>query len=170
MSLCHSILILYFHLFAWPSLREWFLNGNFLIIIVSALIILPLSLMKQLGTFFILSSLFSFYSSSLSIRSLPSILVLLPHHSRICPLSVTIVNHSFHCNPGYLGYTSGFSLSCMVFFLISVSICWWSKSFHREHNQLLLRYWYCGCNDSRCVSPGYLQEIQHTLPTGWWTS
>uniref|UniRef100_A0A8C4EAX4 Solute carrier family 38 member 5a n=1 Tax=Dicentrarchus labrax TaxID=13489 RepID=A0A8C4EAX4_DICLA len=48
---------------------EWFLNGNYLIIIVSAVIILPLALMKQLG---------------------------------------------------YLGYTSGFSLSCMVFFLISV--------------------------------------------------
>lgn len=48
---------------------EWFLNGNYLIIIVSACIILPLALMKQLG---------------------------------------------------YLGYTSGFSLSCMVFFLISV--------------------------------------------------
>ncbi|KAM9344306.1 sodium-coupled neutral amino acid transporter 3-like [Pholidichthys leucotaenia] len=48
---------------------EWFLNGNYLIIIVSALIILPLALMRQLG---------------------------------------------------YLGYTSGFSLSCMVFFLISV--------------------------------------------------
>uniref|UniRef100_A0A8D3AND9 Solute carrier family 38 member 5a n=1 Tax=Scophthalmus maximus TaxID=52904 RepID=A0A8D3AND9_SCOMX len=48
---------------------EWFMNGNFLIIIVSAFIILPLALMKQLG---------------------------------------------------YLGYTSGFSLSCMVFFLISV--------------------------------------------------
>ncbi|XP_071333116.1 sodium-coupled neutral amino acid transporter 3-like [Trachinotus anak] len=49
--------------------EEWFLNGNYLIIIVSAFIILPLALMKQLG---------------------------------------------------YLGYTSGFSLSCMVFFLISV--------------------------------------------------
>ncbi|XP_069560436.1 sodium-coupled neutral amino acid transporter 3-like [Brachyistius frenatus] len=48
---------------------EWFLNGNYLIMIVSALIILPLALMKQLG---------------------------------------------------YLGYTSGFSLSCMVFFVISV--------------------------------------------------
>ncbi|XP_074930228.1 LOW QUALITY PROTEIN: sodium-coupled neutral amino acid transporter 3 [Cottoperca gobio] len=48
---------------------EWFLNGNNLIMIVSALIILPLALMRQLG---------------------------------------------------YLGYTSGFSLSCMVFFLISV--------------------------------------------------
>lgn len=47
----------------------WYMNGNYLIIIVSALIILPLALMKQLG---------------------------------------------------YLGYTSGFSLSCMVFFLISV--------------------------------------------------
>ncbi|KAF7662770.1 hypothetical protein LDENG_00227830 [Lucifuga dentata] len=48
---------------------EWFLEGNYLIIFVSVLIILPLALMKQLG---------------------------------------------------YLGYTSGFSLSCMVFFLISV--------------------------------------------------
>ncbi|XP_037336828.2 sodium-coupled neutral amino acid transporter 3-like [Pungitius pungitius] len=48
---------------------EWFVNGNYLIMIVSAGIILPLALMKHLG---------------------------------------------------YLGYTSGFSLSCMVFFLISV--------------------------------------------------
>uniref|UniRef100_A0A673MBU1 Sodium-coupled neutral amino acid transporter 3-like n=1 Tax=Sinocyclocheilus rhinocerous TaxID=307959 RepID=A0A673MBU1_9TELE len=48
---------------------EWFLNGNYLIIIVSVFIILPLALMRQLG---------------------------------------------------YLGYTSGFSLTCMVFFLISV--------------------------------------------------
>lgn len=48
---------------------EWFMNGNYLIMIVSAFIILPLALMKRLG---------------------------------------------------YLGYTSGFSLSCMVFFLISV--------------------------------------------------
>uniref|UniRef100_A0A3Q4BPP7 Amino acid transporter transmembrane domain-containing protein n=1 Tax=Mola mola TaxID=94237 RepID=A0A3Q4BPP7_MOLML len=48
---------------------EWYLNGNYLIVIVSACVILPLALMKQLG---------------------------------------------------YLGYTSGFSLTCMVFFLISV--------------------------------------------------
>uniref|UniRef100_A0A8C2ZDS2 Solute carrier family 38 member 5 n=1 Tax=Cyclopterus lumpus TaxID=8103 RepID=A0A8C2ZDS2_CYCLU len=48
---------------------EWFMNGNYLIMIVSVLVILPLALMKRLG---------------------------------------------------YLGYTSGFSLSCMVFFLISV--------------------------------------------------
>lgn len=33
------------------SLREWFLNGNYLIIIVSACIILPLALMRQLGMF-----------------------------------------------------------------------------------------------------------------------
>uniref|UniRef100_A0A673MIT1 Sodium-coupled neutral amino acid transporter 3-like n=1 Tax=Sinocyclocheilus rhinocerous TaxID=307959 RepID=A0A673MIT1_9TELE len=52
------------------SSGEWFLNGNYLIIIVSVFIILPLALMRQLG---------------------------------------------------YLGYTSGFSLTCMVFFLISVS-------------------------------------------------
>uniref|UniRef100_A0A4W5JLZ8 Solute carrier family 38 member 5 n=1 Tax=Hucho hucho TaxID=62062 RepID=A0A4W5JLZ8_9TELE len=48
---------------------EWYLDGKYLIIIVSVLIIFPLSLMRHLG---------------------------------------------------YLGYTSGFSLSCMVFFLISV--------------------------------------------------
>ncbi|XP_026868729.2 sodium-coupled neutral amino acid transporter 3-like isoform X1 [Electrophorus electricus] len=48
---------------------EWYLDGNYLVLIVSACIILPLALMKQLG---------------------------------------------------YLGYTSGFSLSCMVFFLIAV--------------------------------------------------
>ncbi|KAM4611076.1 sodium-coupled neutral amino acid transporter 5b [Polymixia lowei] len=51
------------------SSEEWFMNGNYLIIIVSACIILPLALMKHLG---------------------------------------------------YLGYTSGFSLSCMVFFLSAV--------------------------------------------------
>uniref|UniRef100_A0A6Q2WRB0 Amino acid transporter transmembrane domain-containing protein n=1 Tax=Esox lucius TaxID=8010 RepID=A0A6Q2WRB0_ESOLU len=49
---------------------QWYLNGKYLIIIVSFFIILPLSLMRHLG---------------------------------------------------YLGYTSGFSLSCMLFFLISVS-------------------------------------------------
>ncbi|XP_013856531.1 sodium-coupled neutral amino acid transporter 3, partial [Austrofundulus limnaeus] len=51
------------------STGEWYLNGNYLIIIVSAVIVFPLTIMKQLG---------------------------------------------------YLGYTSGFSLTCMVFFLISV--------------------------------------------------
>uniref|UniRef100_H2STF2 Solute carrier family 38 member 3 n=1 Tax=Takifugu rubripes TaxID=31033 RepID=H2STF2_TAKRU len=50
----------------------WYLNGNYLVILVSATIILPLALMKQLG---------------------------------------------------YLGYTSGFSLSCMVFFLCAVLLC-----------------------------------------------
>nr|XP_033813409.1 sodium-coupled neutral amino acid transporter 4 [Geotrypetes seraphini]XP_033813410.1 sodium-coupled neutral amino acid transporter 4 [Geotrypetes seraphini]XP_033813411.1 sodium-coupled neutral amino acid transporter 4 [Geotrypetes seraphini]XP_033813412.1 sodium-coupled neutral amino acid transporter 4 [Geotrypetes seraphini] len=48
---------------------EWYLNGNCLIIIVSVAVILPLSLLKNLG---------------------------------------------------YLGYTSGFSLSCMVFFVCVV--------------------------------------------------
>ncbi|KAK7909671.1 hypothetical protein WMY93_014355 [Mugilogobius chulae] len=48
---------------------EWYLNGNYLVVIVSIAVILPLALMKQLG---------------------------------------------------YLGYTSGFSLSCMVFFLVAV--------------------------------------------------
>uniref|UniRef100_A0A4W6D2D9 Solute carrier family 38 member 3 n=1 Tax=Lates calcarifer TaxID=8187 RepID=A0A4W6D2D9_LATCA len=52
-----------------PNSDLWYLNGNYLVIMVSACIILPLALMKQLG---------------------------------------------------YLGYTSGFSLSCMVFFLTAV--------------------------------------------------
>uniref|UniRef100_A0A7N6ACM9 Amino acid transporter transmembrane domain-containing protein n=1 Tax=Anabas testudineus TaxID=64144 RepID=A0A7N6ACM9_ANATE len=51
------------------SSDEWFMNGNYLIIIVTVCVILPLALMKHLG---------------------------------------------------YLGYTSGFSLTCMVFFLIAV--------------------------------------------------
>ncbi|XP_072308799.1 sodium-coupled neutral amino acid transporter 3-like isoform X2 [Eucyclogobius newberryi] len=48
---------------------EWYLNGNYMVVIVSIAVILPLALMKQLG---------------------------------------------------YLGYTSGFSLCCMVFFLVAV--------------------------------------------------
>lgn len=48
---------------------DWYMNGNYLVVMVSVAIILPLALMKQLG---------------------------------------------------YLGYASGFSLSCMVFFLVSV--------------------------------------------------
>lgn len=42
----------FFHLCVRPSLREWYLNGNYLIMIVSACIILPLAVMKQLGMFF----------------------------------------------------------------------------------------------------------------------
>ncbi|CDQ97413.1 unnamed protein product [Oncorhynchus mykiss] len=49
---------------------EWYANGDYLVILVSVVIILPLSLLRNLG---------------------------------------------------YLGYTSGFSLLCMVFFLIVVS-------------------------------------------------
>ncbi|XP_012512987.1 PREDICTED: sodium-coupled neutral amino acid transporter 3 [Propithecus coquereli] len=54
---------------------DWYMNGNYLVILVSVIIILPLALMRQLG---------------------------------------------------YLGYSSGFSLSCMVFFLIAVIY----KKFH----------------------------------------
>ncbi|MED6287199.1 hypothetical protein CHARACLAT_013901 [Characodon lateralis] len=53
-----------------PNSDLWYLNGNYLVIMVSASVILPLALMKQLG---------------------------------------------------YLGYTSGFSLSCMVFFLSAIT-------------------------------------------------
>ncbi|NXU57461.1 S38A4 protein, partial [Turnix velox] len=56
------------------SSGEWYLNGNYLVILVTVAIILPLSLLKSLG---------------------------------------------------YLGYTSGFSLTCMVFF---VSVVMFKKS------------------------------------------
>uniref|UniRef100_A0A3B5M4B0 Solute carrier family 38 member 5a n=1 Tax=Xiphophorus couchianus TaxID=32473 RepID=A0A3B5M4B0_9TELE len=72
-GILNSSLMMHFYIilgvFSYVNIQEWFLDGRYLIIIVSAIIILPLALMKQLG---------------------------------------------------YLGYTSGFSLSCMVFFLISV--------------------------------------------------
>uniref|UniRef100_A0A452FRQ1 Solute carrier family 38 member 3 n=1 Tax=Capra hircus TaxID=9925 RepID=A0A452FRQ1_CAPHI len=54
---------------------DWYTNGNYLVILVSVVVILPLALMRQLG---------------------------------------------------YLGYSSGFSLSCMMFFLIAVIY----KKFH----------------------------------------
>lgn len=34
-----------------PLCREWYLNGNYLVVIVSIAVILPLALMKQLGKF-----------------------------------------------------------------------------------------------------------------------
>uniref|UniRef100_A0A8C5H5D3 Amino acid transporter transmembrane domain-containing protein n=1 Tax=Gouania willdenowi TaxID=441366 RepID=A0A8C5H5D3_GOUWI len=63
---------------------EWYLNGNYLVVFVSIGIILPLSLLKNLG---------------------------------------------------YLGYTSGFSLSCMVFFLSVVSYI-----FHDTHQSTGVQY------------------------------
>uniref|UniRef100_A0A8C8IA13 Amino acid transporter transmembrane domain-containing protein n=1 Tax=Oncorhynchus tshawytscha TaxID=74940 RepID=A0A8C8IA13_ONCTS len=67
---------------------EWYLDGKYLIIIVSVIIVFPLSLMRHLG---------------------------------------------------YLGYTSGFSLSCMVFFLISVSLLCHQPS-NQSANQLILNH------------------------------
>ncbi len=51
MLLKHTNKFLHLNLFSqFFFLSEWFLNGNYLIIIVSILIILPLALMRQLGT------------------------------------------------------------------------------------------------------------------------
>uniref|UniRef100_A0A8C0EJK9 Solute carrier family 38 member 4 n=1 Tax=Bubo bubo TaxID=30461 RepID=A0A8C0EJK9_BUBBB len=73
--------------------REWYLNGNYLVILVTIGIILPLSLLKSLG---------------------------------------------------YLGYTSGFSLTCMVFFVSVVSD--WVLS--------LCKYRACKlCNEPKDTSP-----------------
>lgn len=107
--------------------REWFLNGNILIIIVSIFIILPLAIMKQLGMFSILSSHFFFLHTVCFVAFCQ-----VHFHVLFFFLFLFFIIHChwfycwfrhlfFHCPPGYLGYTSGFSLSCMVFFLISVS-------------------------------------------------
>lgn len=104
--------------------------------IVSAAIILPLALMKHLGMFFILFSSFSFRPASLRV-STPAFFVELAF---VCCIEMkghhhfsASINHSatccHPCPAGYLGYTSGFSLSCMVFFLISVSF----SQRHIEH-------------------------------------
>uniref|UniRef100_A0AAQ4RKN2 Solute carrier family 38 member 5a n=1 Tax=Gasterosteus aculeatus aculeatus TaxID=481459 RepID=A0AAQ4RKN2_GASAC len=83
--------------------EQWFLDGNYLIMIVSAAIILPLALMKHLG---------------------------------------------------YLGYTSGFSLSCMVFFLISViykkfnTFCPLANAHHNATAAALLHTAASGANDT----------------------
>ncbi|RXN34316.1 sodium-coupled neutral amino acid transporter 3-like isoform X2 [Labeo rohita] len=101
-----TICALYF-----KPLWEWYLNGNYLVVIVSCTVILPLALMKQLG---------------------------------------------------YLGYTSGFSLSCMVFFLISVIY----KKFQVKcpfedfsHNRTVL-----GFNTSVAADPGGVEMTHEADP------
>uniref|UniRef100_A0A672KU66 Sodium-coupled neutral amino acid transporter 3-like n=1 Tax=Sinocyclocheilus grahami TaxID=75366 RepID=A0A672KU66_SINGR len=62
------------------SSGEWFLNGNYLIIIVSILIILPLALMRQLGKLF--CSVFVVFGP---------FLILSIYRERPCVISVTLV-------------------------------------------------------------------------------
>lgn len=83
------------------SFRAWYMDGNYLVILVSVTIILPLALMRQLGE----------SPGSAGGRE------------GTCKGGLTLTVLS---SAGYLGYSSGFSLSCMVFFLIAVSHlpCW----------------------------------------------
>lgn len=76
------------------SCREWYANGDYLVLLVSLVIILPLSLLRNLGR-----------SRSLRVNRAAG-------SGALTSLS----------SSGYLGYTSGLSLLCMVFFLIVVSI------------------------------------------------
>uniref|UniRef100_A0A8C8IYQ5 Amino acid transporter transmembrane domain-containing protein n=1 Tax=Oncorhynchus tshawytscha TaxID=74940 RepID=A0A8C8IYQ5_ONCTS len=85
---------------------EWFLNGNYLILIVSVCIILPLALMRQLG---------------------------------------------------YLGYTSGFSLTCMVFFLSSVM-------WHNYPHSLVSFLKHSSCDASNFSYPLYGFQTAYTIP------
>uniref|UniRef100_A0A8C6YD59 Solute carrier family 38 member 4 n=1 Tax=Naja naja TaxID=35670 RepID=A0A8C6YD59_NAJNA len=77
-NFCYIFLCSFFYI-------EWYLNGNYLVIFVTIGIILPLSLLKNLG---------------------------------------------------YLGYTSGFSLTCMVFFLSVVSV--YTKYRGNVHNLYII--------------------------------
>uniref|UniRef100_A0A671SLJ2 Sodium-coupled neutral amino acid transporter 3-like n=1 Tax=Sinocyclocheilus anshuiensis TaxID=1608454 RepID=A0A671SLJ2_9TELE len=88
---------------------EWYLNGNYLVVLVSLSVILPLALMKQLG---------------------------------------------------YLGYASGFSLSCMVFFLsvIYKKFQILSNHAHGYHNGHVM------VDDSHC-SPQMFTVNTHTAYT-----
>uniref|UniRef100_A0A8C7Q8A5 Solute carrier family 38 member 5b n=1 Tax=Oncorhynchus mykiss TaxID=8022 RepID=A0A8C7Q8A5_ONCMY len=87
---------------------DWFLNGNYLIIIVSVCVILPLALMRQLG---------------------------------------------------YLGYTSGFSLTCMVFFLSSVKPAW-----HKCPHCLVSLLKHSLCNAANLTYPLYGIQTAYTIP------
>uniref|UniRef100_A0A8C7GI41 Solute carrier family 38 member 5b n=1 Tax=Oncorhynchus kisutch TaxID=8019 RepID=A0A8C7GI41_ONCKI len=87
---------------------EWFLNGNYLILIVSVCIILPLALMRQLG---------------------------------------------------YLGYTSGFSLTCMVFFLSSVS-----DFLMTSDDRYLSFLKHSSCDASNFSYPLYGFQTAYTIP------
>lgn len=93
-----------------PPGRDWYVNGNYLVILVSVTIILPLALMRQLGEHGGVGA--SGGRVGRTSDGGPQA------HGRPFPHSA-----------GYLGYSSGFSLSCMVFFLIAVSAspCWWRR-------------------------------------------
>lgn len=96
--------------FPLPPGRDWYVNGNYLVILVSVTIILPLALMRQLGEHGGVGA--SGGRVGRTSDGGPQA------HGRPFPHSA-----------GYLGYSSGFSLSCMVFFLIAVSAspCWWRQ-------------------------------------------
>lgn len=110
--------------------REWYVNGSYLIIIVSFCVILPLALMRHLGTsmfllFFLIFLMIIFHSHSFS-ECFKSFVLQKDSHDEPLMLLIgpVIVILMSYCNvhpSGYLGYTSGFSLTCMFFFLISVS-------------------------------------------------
>lgn len=101
-----------------PSLsRDWYMNGNYLVILVSITVILPLALMKQLGKLWgpqgshgVMVPTWGWWAGT----GHPDSVGVLPAPTSRSPPSA-----------GYLGYASGFSLSCMGFFLISVSTGRW---------------------------------------------
>uniref|UniRef100_A0A672N0C3 Solute carrier family 38 member 3 n=1 Tax=Sinocyclocheilus grahami TaxID=75366 RepID=A0A672N0C3_SINGR len=92
------------------SSGEWYLNGNYLVVLVSLFVILPLALMKQLG---------------------------------------------------YLGYTSGFSLSCMVFFLSVIYKKFQIPCPFEEFSHIfvfIITYF------TECIKKGTVPQTAYTIP------
>lgn len=90
--LFRNTLIFFFTLFFWLSRREWFLNGNYLIIIVSVLIIFPLALMKHLGMFFILLHIFFSFFAIISITTHPPLLASCLHYPFVCLVFISCID------------------------------------------------------------------------------
>uniref|UniRef100_A0A8C1R3C4 Solute carrier family 38 member 3a n=1 Tax=Cyprinus carpio TaxID=7962 RepID=A0A8C1R3C4_CYPCA len=95
---------------------EWYLNGNYLVVIVSCSVILPLALMKQLGY---LGYIYE-YLDLLIIQSLVSLQVIYKKFQVKCPFAefshnntVTSVNTSVAANAGGVQMTPGGDPACI---------------------------------------------------------
>uniref|UniRef100_A0A8C1MZ16 Solute carrier family 38 member 3a n=1 Tax=Cyprinus carpio TaxID=7962 RepID=A0A8C1MZ16_CYPCA len=97
--------------------RYWYLNGNYLVVIVSCSVILPLALMKQLGKSFLVSQPMQ---DLLIIQSLVSLQVIYKKFQVKCPFAefshnntVTSVNTSVAANAGGVQMTPGGDPACI---------------------------------------------------------
>lgn len=100
--------------------REWYTNGDYLVLLVTFVIILPLSLLRNLGKQSV-NTCASVLSKIQCISTYGGLRGIGDDMHRKLFLVVAHVCVVLPPSAGYLGYTSGLSLLCMVFFLIVVS-------------------------------------------------